>query len=137
MSLSSAKAGRAHRGANLVPVLVALLLAWLSTSMNAPERPSGAPESVVAAVAATRPAQGGVAGEDGQVFRGVFAASEGIGEARSYHPTFQNSDSTGVLGFWMLVSLCGVLLGAALGPSTIQWLWRHAPMRRFNASRQG
>ncbi|MDP8912076.1 MAG: hypothetical protein M3N39_00700 [Pseudomonadota bacterium] len=136
MSFSSAEVGPTYRGAcNLVPVLVALLLAWLSTSMNVPDEPRAARESLVAAGAATRPMQGAVAGEDAHGLRGVFAAPEGDPEARSYHPTFQTSDSTGVLGFWMLVSLCALLLGAALAPLAIQWLWRHGPMRWFNNAR--
>jgi hypothetical protein len=135
MSFNSAEAQREHRRANLVPVLVALLLAWLSTSMNAPEQPRGAPKSVIAAAAATRTTQGSAVSEDAYALRGVFAASNRDGEERSYHPTFQTSGSAGVLGFWMLVSLCGLLLGAALGPSAIQWLWRHATMRRLNEAR--
>lgn len=135
MSFSSAEARPVHRAArNLVPVLAALLLAWLSTSMNAPEQ-RHARESIVAAAAATQPPVRGVAGEDVHGRRGVFAAPEGHQEARSYHPTFQTSGSAGVLGFWMLVSLCGILLGAALAPLAIQWLWRHVPVRWFHNAR--
>jgi hypothetical protein len=136
MSFSSAEVRQAHRGAcNLVPVLIALLLAWLSSSMNISEQPRAARESLVAAGAATRPMQGAVVGEDPHGLRGVFAAPEGDPKTRSYHPTFQTSVSTGVLGFWMLVSLCALLLGAALAPLAIQWLWRHVPMRWFNNAR--
>ena len=138
MSFSSAETRPASRGANLVPVLLALLLAWLSTSMNAGEQAAAAPESIVAAAADTRPATGGVTGEDAHALRGLFVPSEEKREARSYHPTFQTSGSTGVLGFWMLVSLCGLLLGAALAPRAIQWLRRHVPLRRFSdAPHQG
>ena len=125
----SFKSAEAHKAAcNLIPVLAALLLAWLSTSMNGPEQRHGAREGIVAAATATRPTPDDVASEDTHGLRGVFAAPKG-GEARSYHPTFQTSDSTGVLGFWMLVSLCGLLLGAAMAPRALQWLWRHVPTR--------
>ena len=135
MSFRSAEAGPAFRAAgDLVPVLAALLLAGLSTSMNAPERSPSPRESFIAVAAATR-TQGGIVSDEPHRLRGVFAAAPGNQKARSYHPTFQTSDTTGVLGFWMLVSLCGLLLGAALAPRAIQWLWRHAPMRRFNAAR--
>lgn len=136
MSFSSAEAGPAQQPArDLLPVLVALLLAFLSTSMNAPEQRHGARETIVAAAVATRPTQGGMAGEDAHGLRGVFAASSGDRGTRSYHPTFQTSGSTGVLGFWMLVLLCGLLLGAALAPPAIQWLWRHVRGRWFNNAR--
>jgi hypothetical protein len=137
MSFSSTKARPAHRNAfNLVPVLVALLLAWLSTSMNAPEQIRGGRDSIVASATATRATPGGVAGENSHGLRSVFAAPDGDPEARSYHPTFQTSDSTGVLGFWMLASLCGLLLGAALAPLAIQWLLRHAPTGWLDDARQ-
>jgi hypothetical protein len=135
MSSSSAKAGPGHWGSNLVPVLVALLLAWLSTGMNAHEQRRSAPEATVAAAAATPSTPDGFASEGEPAFRGLFAAAEGSGDSRSYHPRFRTSDSTGALGFWLLVSLCGLLLGAALAPSAIQWLWRHVTVRRSNSAR--
>lgn len=133
MSLVSSNSVPAHRRTNLVPVLIALCLAWLSSSMNTTEPDRAAPAHVGAA------SQGAVAlPEDGHVLRGVFASSAGDRQARKYHSAFQNSDSTGMLGFWMLVSLCGLLLGAALAPPALQRLWRHLSMRRSDqARRQG
>ena len=136
MSFNSAEARPTHRAAyHLVPILVALLLAWLSTSMNVPEQSRSARDSIVTAAAATRSVQDRATGEEAHELRSVFAASARSLEARSYHPAFQTSNSTGVLGFWMLVSLCALLLGAALAPPVVHWLWRNVSLRRSNDAR--
>lgn len=123
MSCSSAEARLAHRAAcNFIPVLAALLLAWLSSGMSLSESHSGAPASGVPADAPMQPGAG--PGWEAHAPRGVFAAPSQTGEARSYNPTLETSDSAGVLGFWMLASLCGLLLAAALTPVAVQKIRR-------------
>ena len=116
MSHRSAKARPADRVAcTFIVVLLALLLAAVSVSMSGPEEVEALPPSAASPV---QTAQGSIAPSDG-------AAAGAAVQTRRYHPELQPSNESGMLGFSMLISLCVLLLGAALAPMALQRLRRH------------
>jgi hypothetical protein len=121
MSRSSAEARQSNRAVcNLIPILAALLLAWLSTGMDPAEQSPRTSRSAMGATAVMQPVDPVI-----HAPRAVFAAEAREQQVRSYHPMFQTSDSAGTLGFWMLASLCALLLGAAVAPLAVQRLRQH------------
>ena len=118
MSRSSAEArSDSRRTHNLLPILLAVLLAWISTGIDvAGQRRNGQVPSVASATVES------AHGTTGHAPRGLFMADASEQQVRSYHPAFQASESAGTLGFWMLTSLCALLLGAAVAPVAVQRL---------------
>lgn len=116
MSRRSLEAHPGNRAAgNFILIMLAVLLAALSTTIG-----SGVEQSVrqQPAFHSAVTAKTDVASAP----RGLFVVEPASHQARRYHPAFETSDSAGALGFWILMSLFGLLLGAAAAPGLIQKL---------------
>lgn len=126
MSFSSSECRPANRAAgHLIIILLALLLAGISAGM--PRSADSAPKGEVEQRALTAPvALGQAAPADAKLHhRGHRPASAGSEiHARSYHLSFETSDSAGALGFWILSSLCAALLMGGFAPWLAQWVRR-------------
>jgi hypothetical protein len=126
MSFKSAAPRPGNRAASSALIIfLALLLASMSAAMPKLSESRWGGEVSRTTVAAP---SGQTIGQQMQaqraVARGLFVPAASHGTTRSYHPTFQTSDSAGALGFWILISLCAVLLTAAIAPRLIHWLRR-------------
>ena len=103
---------------NLLMIVVALLLAGLSVSFGQPSaREAQSLQPISAPAIHSAPA---VQQELALAPRGLFAEGAAPHQVRRYQPGFETSDSAGALGFWILVSLCALLLSAAAAPSLLQ-----------------
>jgi hypothetical protein len=120
MSRSSLEAHRGNRAAgNFILVLLAVLLAVLSTTMGAGfERSAPQQQRAIQSEAAAET-------EAASAPRGLFFVEPASSTERRYNPAFETSNSAGALGFWILVSLLSLLLGAAAAPSLIHKLRKH------------
>ena len=124
MSCSSSERRPADRAAgSSIIIFLALLLAGLSATM--PGFADRAERRTVPIATATAPAQPQAhrslaRGEHRPVE--LLAPVDQGADARSYHPSFETSDSAGTLGFWILISLCAALLTAGFAPWLVQWL---------------
>ena len=126
MSFKSAEPRPGDRAASSALIIfLALLLAAMSAAMPTLSESRWGGESPRTTVAAPseQPTERQMHAPRAAA-RGLFVPPASHGASRSYHPTFQTSDSAGALGFWILVSLCAVLLTAALAPRLIGWLCR-------------
>lgn len=115
MSRSSAETRPVQRAAgNAIVILFALLLAVLSMTVPDSFGSKSEPSPAAAANASTGEAPIEVTAPQ----KTSLFLSDGNGvQQRAYHPSFETSDSAGALGFWMLVSLCGLFLSAGLAPA--------------------
>ncbi len=127
MSFSSSERRLGNRPAvNAIIIFVALLLAALSGSMpKAADFPGqrGVEESI-SAVSFAQPEASPVLDVDGFHPRSAAMPAPHQAQTRSYHPSFETSNSAGALGFWILISLCAALLTAGFAPWLLQWLRR-------------